>query len=173
MISNIVGNTLTKSAIYIKIGPRRVRSRVVVQPDKLEQKPIPMVLKRGKSKVSECSGENEATLSKIRKPAHLLSPWNPRTNHPKRRENVPTSPSTAAPDEAGATVANGHHGGSGEIFRQKSDLNPATRAEVASPMMSVRSDEDEETPTASASLHPRRSARSSSASATWWNVTIT
>ena len=42
------GNTLMKSTIYIKIGPRRVRARVVAQPDKLEQKPIPIVLKRGK-----------------------------------------------------------------------------------------------------------------------------
>ena len=42
------GNTLMKSTIYIKIGPRRVRSRVMAQPDKLEQKPIPIVLKREK-----------------------------------------------------------------------------------------------------------------------------
>ena len=45
---------------------------------------------------------------------------------------------------------NRHHGGSGEIFRQKSDLDRATRATVASPTTSVRSDEDEETPTAKA-----------------------
>ena len=63
--------------IYIKIGSRRVRSRVVVQSGELGLKYIHTILERGRIKMSkdpECSGDDEATQRKARKPVCPLSP---------------------------------------------------------------------------------------------------
>ena len=58
--------------------------------------------KKGKSmemdKDSECSGDDKATLPKMRKPTRPHSPLIVRTNHRKRLEDDPISPSMAAWD---------------------------------------------------------------------------
>ena len=48
--STIVENTIVITAIYIKIGPRKVRCRVIVQPGKLGPKFGHTVIKRGRIK---------------------------------------------------------------------------------------------------------------------------
>ena len=97
----IVGNMIGSLEIYIKIGPRRVRSRVAVRSGKLGTKSVDTVPRKGKdkgaNKGTEYSEDDEATLQKVRKPIHPLSTLIVQVNHLARHEDNPAFLSLSGP----------------------------------------------------------------------------
>ena len=83
-------------AIYIKIGPCKVPSSVVVLLGELGPNSIHIVQKtkdKGSTKGLEFSEDEEATLPKVMKSTRPLSPLIVPVHHPMRRKDNPTFPS--------------------------------------------------------------------------------